>query len=317
MAVEEAPGAGRVAVVPAVFSRHAAVGDGLRRGRGAALVPVEVSKSVVSVAPTVYCVGIPPLNVGTFERMPAPRTSESSPVRVTPPLRGRVAPVHETELYPPVKAFLEAQGYAVKGEVEGCDLVAVRGDEAPVIVELKTSFTLGLVFQGIARQGVTNEVYLAVPPFSERTTRRKDALALCRRLGLGLLTVRLEPEPLVEALLDPAEFRPRRRKARLGKLLREFQHRVGDPNAGGATRRKVMTAYRQDALRCARYLGLHGPTKASMVADDTGVARARVMMYADHYGWFERPPGAPRGLYALSPKGRAALEEYAEEVSRL
>ena len=225
--------------------------------------------------------------------------------------------MRETELYPPVKAFLEAQGYAVKGEVEGCDLVAMRAGEAPVIVELKTSFTLGLVFQGIARQGVTTDVYLGVPPFSKRTTRRKDALALCRRLGLGLLTVRPEPDPLVEALLDPAEFRPRRRKARLGRLLREFRHRVGDPNEGGASGRKVMTAYRQDALRCARYLGLHGPTKASTVAGDTGVARARVMMYADHYGWFERPPGTPLGFYALSPKGRAALEEHADELSRL
>ena len=225
--------------------------------------------------------------------------------------------MRETELYPPVKAFLEGQGYAVKGEVEACDLVAVRGDEAPVIVELKTSFTLGLVFQGISRQSVTENVYLGVPPFSARTTRRKGALALCRRLGLGLLTVRLEPRPFVEALLDPAEFRPRRRKARLGKLLREFQHRVGDPNEGGTARRKVMTAYRQDALRCAVHLGFHGPTKAATVADDAGVARARAILYADHYGWFERPPGTARGTYGLTPKGRAALDEYADELADL
>ena len=110
--------------------------------------------------------------------------------------------MRETDLYPPVKAFLEAQGYAVKGEVDGCDLVAVRGDEPPVIVELKAGFSLPLVFQGIARQGLTDNVYLAVPPFSGRTTRRRDALALCRRLGLGLLAVRLKPAPFVEALLD-------------------------------------------------------------------------------------------------------------------
>ena len=42
-----------------------------------------------------------------------------------------------------------------------------------------------------------------------------------------------------------------------------------------------MTAYGQDALRCAVYLSLHGPTKAATVASDTGVARARRMMYAD------------------------------------
>ena len=112
--------------------------------------------------------------------------------------------MRETDLYPPVKAFLEAQGYAVKGEVDGCDLVAVRGDEPPVIVELKAGFSLPLAFQGIARQGLTDNVYLAVPPFSGRTTRRRDALALCRRLGLGLLAVQLEPAPFVEALLDPA-----------------------------------------------------------------------------------------------------------------
>ena len=149
--------------------------------------------------------------------------------------------MRETDLYPPVKAFLEAQGYAVKGEVDGCDLVAVRGDEPPVIVELKAGFSLPLVFQGIARQGLTDNVYLAVPPFSGRTTRRRDALALCRRLGLGLLAVRLKPAPFVEALLDPAPYRPRKRPQRLARLLREFQRRVGDPNQGGSSRRKIVT----------------------------------------------------------------------------
>ena len=71
-------------------------------------------------------------------------------------------------------------------------------------------------------QGLSDNVYLAVPPFSGRTTRRKDALTLCRRLGLGLLTVRLEPVPVVEALLDPAPYRPRQRKRDIGRLLRDL-----------------------------------------------------------------------------------------------
>ena len=226
-------------------------------------------------------------------------------------------PMRETDLYPPVKAFLEAQGYVVKSEVEGCDVVAVRGEEPPVIVELKAVFSLALVFQGIARQRVTDNVYLAVPPFPRRTGRRNDALALCRRLGLGLLTVRLEPAPLVEALLDPAAYRPRPRRDGLGRLLREFQRRVGDPNQGGSSRRRVMTAYRQDALRCASYLSVNGPTKAAVVAGAVGVARAGIMMRVDHYGWFERPSGTPRGVYGLTPRGRAALEEYADVVAVL
>ena len=225
--------------------------------------------------------------------------------------------MREHGLYPPVKAFLEAQDYAVKGEIDSCDVVAIRGGEPPVIVELKTSFSLPLVFQGIARQGLSDNVYLAVPPFSGRTTRRKDALALCRRLGLGLLTVRLEPAPLVDVLLDPAAYRPRKRKPGIERLLREFQHRVGDPNAGGSNRRKIMTAYRQDALRCAVHLHLNGPSKAAIVARSTGVARAGAMMRDDHYGWFERTPDTPRGVYSLTPKGHAALEEYADTAAVL
>ena len=51
----------------------------------------------------------------------------------------------ETDLYRPVKQFLEAQGYVVKGEIGPCDVVAVRGDESPVVVELKERLSLSLV----------------------------------------------------------------------------------------------------------------------------------------------------------------------------
>ena len=225
--------------------------------------------------------------------------------------------MRETTLYPPVKAFLEARGYAVKAEINDCDIVAVRDGEAPVIVELKTGFSLPLVLQGIARQSLSDNVYLAVPPFSGRGIRCKDALALCRRLGLGLLTVRVEPAWIVEALLDPASYRPRTRKRALGRLLREFQRRVGDPNTGGTSRGEIMTAYRQDALRLARYLARQGPAKAAIVAAASGVARAGAMMRADHYGWFERPAETPRGVYDLTPKGKAALDQYAEALAAL
>ena len=43
----------------------------------------------------------------------------------------------EADLYGPIKRFLEAQGYEVKGEIGPCDVMAVRGDEGPVVVELK------------------------------------------------------------------------------------------------------------------------------------------------------------------------------------
>ena len=48
----------------------------------------------------------------------------------------------ESDLYLPLKQFLEAQGYEVKGEVKDCDVLAVHKDnpdEEPLIVEFKMS----------------------------------------------------------------------------------------------------------------------------------------------------------------------------------
>ena len=43
--------------------------------------------------------------------------------------------MREEDLYPPVKAYLESQGYEVKAEIGACDVMARRGEEPPVIVE--------------------------------------------------------------------------------------------------------------------------------------------------------------------------------------
>ena len=70
----------------------------------------------------------------------------------------------ETSLYGPVKRYLETLGFTVKGEVCGCDLVALRGDEPPMVVigELKLSFSLDLVLQAVDRTAACDEVWLAV-----------------------------------------------------------------------------------------------------------------------------------------------------------
>jgi len=162
----------------------------------------------------------------------------------------------ESDLYAPVKALLEGQGYVVKGEVRGCDVVAVRGAEPPVIVELKRAFGLGLVLQGIDRLAVSDRVYLAVGQWPKRM---KNVRKLCRRLGLGLMVV---AGARADIVLDPVPYRPRLDTRKAGRLLGEHQRRVGDPNRGGSTTKvPMMTAYRQEALRCAELLASNGPMK--------------------------------------------------------
>ncbi len=218
----------------------------------------------------------------------------------------------ETDLYAPVKAFLEGQGYAVKGEVKGCDLVAVRGDEPPVIVELKRRFTLDLVLQGVDRLAVTDLVYLAVPQPGRRATGASPldsgVKKLCRRLGVGLMIV--DPELAeghrVTVLLDPVPYVPRKDKKRTTRLLGEHARRVGDHNRGGSTRVPIVTAYRQDALRCARLLR-DGPQTVAALRAAGAPKDVGALLQRDVYGWFER---VARGTYRLTPAGLAGLDAF-------
>ncbi|MEL7183392.1 MAG: DUF2161 family putative PD-(D/E)XK-type phosphodiesterase [Pseudomonadota bacterium] len=213
--------------------------------------------------------------------------------------------MRETDLYAPVKTFLEGQGYAVKGEIGKADVVALRGEDPPVIVELKTAVSLTLFHQCIDRQSITPHVYLAVPDVQGRRgyAALKATLKMARRLGLGVLTVRLS-DGLVTVHCDPGPFQPRLLKRPRERLLREFAARRGDPAQGGATRDGLMTAYRQDAMALATHLARHGPCKGSVARDATGVQRATQIMRDNHYGWFER---VDTGIYGLSDQGRAAL----------
>jgi hypothetical protein len=208
----------------------------------------------------------------------------------------------ESDLYAPVKALLEGQGYSVKGEVRGCDVVAVRGTEPPVIVELKRSFGMGLVLQGVNRLALSDAVYLAVGAWPKNL---RDVKKLCKRLGLGLMVV---DKQRADILLDPAPYAPRKDKRRLGRLLGEHARRVGDPNLGGSsTRVPMMTAYRQEALRCAGLLAKNGPMKVAALKLAAEAPKAATILKADYYGWFER---VGRGIYGLTPKGREGLQQH-------
>jgi len=211
-----------------------------------------------------------------------------------------------------------ALGYEVKGEVAAADMVAVlKSDPAsePVIIELKTGFTLSLFHQAINRQSMTDQVYVAVPRKSGKAALvaiRRNKM-LCRRLGLGLITVKF-PEGKVVVHCEPKPFTPRKIKARKVKLRAEFESRHGDPNKGGMTSVGMMTSYRQGALRCAKVLHDEGACKASYVAKMAGFDKARNLMAANHYGWFEK---IDRGIYGLTPEGAKALADHAEAVASM
>jgi hypothetical protein len=210
--------------------------------------------------------------------------------------------MRETSLYPPVKRFLENLGFHVKGEVCGCDLVALRGEEPPrvVIGELKLGFNLELLLQGVNRTAACDEIWLAVR-LRGRRGRAHDprVLKLCRLLGFGLLSVSMTGR--VEVLVEPGPWRPRRDQPRRLRLINEHRRRVGDPALGGMSKSPIMTAYRQRALACAASLS-KGPRRTSEVK--TIVPDAPKILLHNVYGWFRR---VERGVYGLTPAGTTAL----------
>jgi len=233
-----------------------------------------------------------------------------------PAEKGGVGAAGEAALYRPVKRFLEGLGYEVKGEICGCDLVARRGDEPAVIVELKLRFNLALVLQGVDRLAVSERVYLAVPR-RPRTARGMAPDApplrrLCRRLGLGLILVGRDSVAILE---EPVPYRPRPARKRAARLVAEFDRRQGDPNVGGRNRAPIVTAYRQDALSVARALAAaNGPLRLGELRAMTGVADAGRILQRDVYGWFAR---LGRATYTLSDRGQAALGQFADAVAAL
>jgi len=216
----------------------------------------------------------------------------------------------ETELYLPVKKFLEAQGYSVKAEVKGCDVMAVKGDEAPVIVELKTGLTLTLFYQAVDRLALTDRVYIAIA--RPKRSVPSEAVKLTRRLGLGLIVV--SKSGSIEIMAEPGPYAPRVNTRRKAVLLKEFTRRHGDPNLGGSNKTKLMTAYKQDALRCLAHLHLNGPTKIAELKTLTNVDRSATILRNDYYGWFTKHA---RGIYGINEQGAAAMVQYQPEIAGL
>lgn len=191
----------------------------------------------------------------------------------------------------------------MKGEIGGCDLLAISGDEAPVVVigELKLSFNLELVLQAVDRAAACDEVWLAARTSLRGKGRESDARFrnLCRRLGFGMLGV--SPAGEVAILVSPVAPMPRKDPRRRSKLVEEHRRRQGDPAVGGGSRAPIMTAYRQQALACAAAMAgePRRPRDLRPLAP-----KAAAILRDNVYGWFTR---TERGVYALTEAGRDAL----------
>ena len=222
----------------------------------------------------------------------------------------------ERDLYGPVRDYLEGLGYEVKGEVKDCDVTALRDGEL-IVVELKRGFTLELIYQALDRQRVADGVYVAVPlpKRGYMSPHVREMQSLCRRLELGLIFVGFTQGgvPQIDVAVHPKEASvPRRDKKRRLAVIREHESRTGSANTGGVTRKKILTAYKEQALRTARILHKTGPARVEDVKQMGGPDNTAAILGRNVLGWFDRElgPDGRKYLYRVSQKGLEALELY-------
>ncbi len=222
----------------------------------------------------------------------------------------------ETDLFPPLKFWLEAQGYRVRGEVRHCDIAAEKNGEL-IAVELKLRPSLSLLAQAAERQEYADAVYAALPATADkpRPPAARNLYRLLRRLGIGLILVHfLKNKTRVEIVLHPnTELRsraPRRRPKRRQAILREISGRELDLSPGGLPGgAKRVSAYRQRCIRLAVWLDRLGEASPAQLRAMGASEDCGTLLSKNVYGWFER---VRRGVYRLHPSGRQALTDVPE-----
>ncbi|MCP4021468.1 MAG: hypothetical protein GY729_06480 [Desulfobacteraceae bacterium] len=218
-------------------------------------------------------------------------------------------PISESDLFEPVQDYLIKQGYTVKAEVLHCDITATKEDEL-VVIELKKNLNLSLLVQAANRQKFADSVYVAVAldTGKKRPRNWKGACHLLKRLELGLILITfLKTKTKVEIIFHPSEFKKKKSHKKRRHIIREISGRTGNFNTGGSSGKKIITAYREQAIHIACLLVSFNELSPARLRKMGTSKKTQRILYDNHYRWFER---VKRGVYRLHPQGKKALKQY-------
>lgn len=225
---------------------------------------------------------------------------------------------YEVDLYEPVKTYFTELGYAVYGEVEDCDVVALKENEL-VMIELKLTANLTLFMQATKRQRITDQVFIAIPKpnYSLRSQKWRDLCYIVRRLEIGLILVSFQGDKgEAKVVIEPTSFDRKKSiqlsKKRRNRVMKEIEGRSGDFNVGGSSQTKVLSAYKENCIHIACCLKQYGSLSPKALREMGTGEKTSAILSKNYYGWFER---VKRGVYVLSEQGKKALTTYADLAS--
>ncbi|MGB3367724.1 MAG: DUF2161 family putative PD-(D/E)XK-type phosphodiesterase [Acidaminobacteraceae bacterium] len=216
----------------------------------------------------------------------------------------------ESELFYPLKDYFEEIGYEVHGEVNSCDIIAIKDSEI-IALELKLKFTLKLVYQCLERKKITNIVYAAVetPKGGLFSKDSKRMINLLKRLEIGLFFISFyESGVKLDKILDPVLIPVRKNARKKALLLKEINDRSGSYNIGGS-RGAHMSAFKEASIHVAVILSLKGELSAKDIKEFGGPEKSSTILIQNYYGWFAR---IRRGVYVLEPKGASFIQQQSD-----
>ncbi|MBW6484317.1 MAG: hypothetical protein K0B10_14840 [Vicingaceae bacterium] len=218
----------------------------------------------------------------------------------------------ETELFNPVKNYLEQQGFKVKGEIGSIDVLAIKKDYV-IAVELKNQITLKLIYQAIERQKIADDVFIAIPKIAVKQHRRNmnQFKQLLKRLEIGLIIV---DNNTFEVIIEPKEYNLELNKKRNVKKKQQivsiFNNLKSNENIGGIKGIR-MTVYREKVTVLAMILMNKPGISPKELREITGIDNVNSILQKNYYGWFER---IERGSYQLSSMGIKMLNDKKEKT---
>ena len=231
----------------------------------------------------------------------------------------------ETELYEPIKSYLLKNGYKVQAEVKNCDIACLYENKL-IVIEMKKSFNLKLLYQAMDRKSFADKVFVAISrPKNFRKKETKHMLKILKSMDIGLITVALDsPLKVVEIVLEPEDKTIKRKTRKRTMILNELQRRNLNTNIGGSTKKdNILTAYREQVIFLACALNKIEKGSPSSIKKQFNIQNASYILQNNHYGYFER---IERGIYTLSKKGKDMLKQnefkeailyYTKEVEKI
>jgi len=212
----------------------------------------------------------------------------------------------ETDMYEPIRALLQAEGFTVRGEVKSCDVAAVRGDDLWV-VEMKLSLSLKLLYQAVDRQVATGYVFVALPKPKKRDKNFNQFAKLLKKLKLGLMVVSMA-EQTADIVFYP-DGKANKANVKTRRIKKELEGRRFDTKGGAQTNQN--TAYRERSTNVLCLVETYGPITAARLRKTFDAPQDTYNILSNNYNqWFEK---IDKGVYALSEHGRAYLHEHQED----